>query len=204
MILHKEKMPIRVIAKKAKMAHSTVVATVKRMIDQLNFKSRHRCGRPRVATKRVDIAIVKTAKFSHKASSSVIRSRLPDSQDKNPSNRTIRRRLFDVGLRSYRSARKPKLSLKNIKDRMTFCHKYKLWTSDQWERVMFSDERTLTQSYSLCRHVRRPAKQRYNPKYVIPTVKQAPKVMVWGAVAGVGMAGVWITPKTQQFMDRFT
>src|SRR6218665_1001194 len=130
MILHKEKMQIRVIDKKMKVAHSTVVASVKRMIEQNNFKSRNRCGRPRVTTKQVDIAIVKTAKFSPKASSSVIRSRLPGSPDKKPSNRTMPRRLFDVGLRSYRPAQKPKLSLKNIKDRMTFCHKYKLWTSD--------------------------------------------------------------------------
>ena len=104
------------------------------MIEQNNFKSRHRCGRPRVTTKRVDIAIVKTVKFSPKASSSVIRSRLLGSPDKKPSNRTIRSRLFDVGLRSYdsyRPVRKPKLSFKNIMDRMTFCHKYKLWTSDQ-------------------------------------------------------------------------
>src|SRR6218665_4155762 len=93
MILHKEKVPIRVIAKKGKVAHSTVVATVKRMIEQNTFKSRHRCGRPRVTTKRVDIAIVKTAKFLPKASSSVIRSRLPGSPDKKSSNRTIRSRL---------------------------------------------------------------------------------------------------------------
>jgi len=176
------------------------------MIKQNNFKSRHHCGRPRVTTKRVDIAIVKTAKFSPKASSSVIRSRLPGSPDKKPSNRTIRRRLFDVGLRSYRPARKPKLSLKNTKDRMTFCHKYKLWTSDQWERVMFSDESTFTQFYSFCRHVRRPAKQRYNPKYVIPTVKQAPKIMVWGALSGAGRAGLGygLCQKTQQLLDMFT
>src|SRR6218665_1929361 len=93
------------------------------------------------------------------------------------------------------SARKPKLSLKNIKDWMTFCHKYKLGTSDQWERVMFSDESTFTQFYSFCRHVRRLAKQRYNPKYVIPTVKQASKIMVWGALSGAGWAGLWIMPK---------
>src|SRR6218665_3059686 len=170
------------------------------MIEQNNFKSRHHCGRARVTAKRVDIAIVKTAKVSPKASSSVIRSRLPGSPDKKPRNRTIRRRLFDVGPRSYRPARKPKLSLKNIKDRMTFCHKHKLWTSDQWERVIFSDESTFTQFYSFCRHVRRPAKQRYNPKYLIPTVKQPPKFMVWGAVSGVGQLGYGLCQKAQQLL----
>ena len=98
---------------------------------------------------------------------------------------------------------------KNIKDRMTFCHKYKLWTSDQWEVGTCNfcgRERTFTQFYSFCRHVRRPAKQMYNPKYVIPTVKQAPKIMVWGALSGAGRAGLGygLCQKTQQLLDMFT
>jgi hypothetical protein len=102
--------------------------------------------------------------------------------------------LFTVGLKSYRPARKPKLSPKNIKDRLTFCKKYQDWTAEQWEKVMFCDESTFTQFYSFCRHVRRPSGKRHEPKYVIPTVKQAPKVMVWGAVSGAGHAGIWIMP----------
>src|SRR6185436_2286437 len=160
-----------------------------------NFNSRQRSGRPKVTSQRVDNFIVKTAKFSPRASSTSIKSRMPGVPDDKPSSRTIRRRLFDAGLRSYRPARKPQLSKKNVKDRLIFCRKYRNWTAEQWERVLFSDESTFTQFYSFCRHVRRPQNQRHNPRYVIPTVKQAPKVMIWGAVSGYGRAGLWIMPK---------
>src|SRR5688572_22898047 len=124
-----------------------------------------------------------------------IRSRLLGSPGKKPSNRTIERRLFDVGLQSYRPARKSNLSPKNIKDRLTFGHKCKQWTSDRWQSVKFSDKSTFTLLCSFCSHVIGPPNQRHKPKYVIPTVKQTPKVMVWGVVSGAGMAGLWMMPK---------
>jgi transposase len=194
-ILYKENISIRQIAKKLGISHSTVVATVKRNQELKSFKSRSRAGRPKVTSNRMDNAIIKAAKKSPRASSSAIRGKLPGSPSKKPNSRTIRRRLFDAGLKSYRPARKPKLSPKNIRDRIAFCQKYRQWTPAQWKQVMFSDETTFTQFYSFCRHVRRPPNQRHNPKYVIPTVKQAPKVMVWGAVSGSGRAGIWIMPK---------
>jgi len=194
-ILHKERQSSRTIAKKLSVSQTAVVKALKRFEEQKDFKSRSRSGRPKLTSVRMDIAIVKAAKFSPRASASAIQARLPASERGKPSTRTIRRRLFDAGLKSYRPARKPKLSAKNIKDRIAFCKKYQAWTSEQWERVMFSDESTFTQFYSFCRHVRRPSGERHNPKYVIPTVKQAPKVMVWGAVSGAGRAGLWIMPK---------
>lgn len=194
-ILREENKSLRYIAKKLNIAHSTVVASMKRVDELKTFSSRARSGRPTVTSERMKNAIIKIAKCSPRASSSAIRARLPGSPDKKPSKRTIRRRLFDAGLKSYRPARKPQLSAKNVRDRLTFCKKFKHWTPEQWEHVMFSDESTFTQFYSFCRHVRRPPNQRHNPRYVVPTVKQAPKVMVWGAVSGVGRAGLWIMPK---------
>ena len=78
---------------------------------------------------------------------------------------------------------------------MTFCQKYKNWTEDQWMNVMFSDESTFSQFSSYVRHVRRPPGQRYNLRYVVPTVKQAPTVMVWACFSGRGRGGIWFMPK---------
>jgi len=99
------------------------------------------------------------------------------------------------GLKSYTPAKKPKLSAKNIKDRLAFCRKYQHWSREQWEHVMFSDESTFTQFYSYCRHVRRPAGKRYDSKYMVPRVKQAPKVMVWGSISAFGRGGLWFMPQ---------
>ena len=47
---------------------------------------------------------------------------------------------------------------------------------------MFSDETLVSQFYAFCRHVRRPLKQWDNPRYIVPTVKNASKVMIWAFV----------------------
>ena len=59
---------------------------------------------------------------------------------------------------------------------------------------MFSDETQVSQFYAFYRHVRRPPKQRQNPYYIVQTVKNAPKVMVWGAIAAAGRSGLWFMP----------
>ena len=111
-----------------------------------------------------------------------------------PSVRTIQRRLFKSGLKSFRAARKPLLSPKNIWDRIAFCRKYESWTPDQWKKVIFSDETSICQFYSTVSRVRRPVGQRYNEKFVTHTVKNAPKVMIWGAISGSGRCGLWFMP----------
>jgi len=101
----------------------------------------------------------------------------------------------DFDLPSRRPARKAKLTKKNIKDRLAFCQRYKDWSLENWKKVMFSDESTFSQFSSFVRHVRRPANQRYNTRYVVPTVKQAPTTMVWGSFCGQGRGGIWFMPK---------
>ena len=77
-----------------------------------------------------------------------------------PSVHTIRRRLCkNFGLRSRKPAKKPRLSPKNIRDRIDFCNKYRNWTAQGWEKVMFSDETTIEQFGQRISSVRRPVGQ---------------------------------------------
>ena len=87
------------------------------------------------------------------------------------------------------------LSKKNIKGRIAFYRKYTNWTKEQWKNVLFSDESTFSQYTSYVRHVRRPANQRYNMRYVVPTVQQAPTTMIWGSFGARGLGGFWFLPK---------
>ena len=53
---------------------------------------------------------------------------------------TERQRLLEDGLVSRRAAKKPLLSRKNIRDRLIFCKRYRDWTAEDWDKVIFSDE----------------------------------------------------------------
>lgn len=193
-ILHECGFSYRVISAKLKISLSAVCKTLKRVEELGTFESRPRSGRPTVSSIQDDRMIRRLSQASPKSSSQMIRSRLPASL-RNISTRTVRRRLLDSGLKSYKPARKPRLSAKNIKDRLKFCKKYQNWSAAQWETVMFSDESTFTQFYSYYQHVRRPSKKRYDIKYVVPTVKQAAKVMVWGCISAFGRGALWFLPK---------
>jgi len=86
------------------------------------------------------------------------------------------------------------LSAKNVRDRIAFCKKYKNWSADQWESVMFSDESTFCQFYTFVPYIRRPVGKRYDPKYCLPSVKQPKKIMVWASFSGKGgRAGIWFS-----------
>ena len=60
---------------------------------------------------------------------------------------------------------------------------------------MFSDETLVSQFYAFCRHVRRPLKQWDNPCYIVPTVKNASKVMMWAAICAGRRSDLWFMPK---------
>lgn len=116
----------------------------------------------------------------------------------NVATRTIRHRLQkDLDLPIRRAAKKPMLTAAMKKKRLGFCKKYKDWTSEQWKKVMFSDESTFRLVRGGSKTVRRPSTvSRYDPKYTVKTVKHPDSVMVWGAFSGnMGRGGLYFLPK---------
>lgn len=116
---------------------------------------------------------------------------------KDISIRTIQHRLHtDLGLASYRAANKPNLTDKMRRSRLQFCNKYKDWTSEDWSRVLYSDESLFTTFNSRTKSIRRPKNSnRYDPRYTIKTVKHSPKVMVWGCFSAYGRGSIYFLPQ---------
>ncbi len=108
---------------------------------------------------------------------------------------TVRRRLISAGLRSYKAARKPLLTIAQIKKRMIFCKQHKNWTSDQWAKVLWSDESKFVQFGAIHHHVRRPAGCRFQGQFTVPTTKSCASVMVWGCFVASGRGGLHFLPK---------
>jgi transposase len=191
-ILINQQMSTRKIANIMNVSQSTVVYTMQRYKEKQSSTPRKRSGRPRITSAGSDRKIHRAAIKNPTLSSFVISAEIGCRA----SARTVRRRLLDdFNLPSRRPAKKARLSAKNIRDRIAFCKKYKDWTEDQWLGVTFSDESTFSQFSSYVRSVRRPPRQRYNMRYVVPSVKQAPTTMVWSCFSGRGRGALWFMPK---------
>lgn len=182
------------IATRLGLAQSVVCRILQRYGKTKSFHPRKQSGRPRKSSNQTDRIIRRMAIKDPCISSTMIEANLPSSISL--SSRTIRRRLqVDYKLRSYRPARKPSLSCKNIKDRLAFAKKYQHWTVEQWRKVIFSDETIVRQFENLKPRVRRPPGQRFNNRYVCPTVKHSPAIMVWGCISAEGRGGLSLIPQ---------
>ena len=171
------------ISKRLGVSQSVISRALKRHRDTGKFDARKRHGRPRCTTSRTDAMIRQLAVVNPTTTSTNIQSQLPPQVK--VSKTTIKRRIHnEYGLKAYRPAAKPMLSKKNIKDR------YSHWTTDQWRKVLFSDESTVKQFSSVPAYIRRPAGERYSAKYVKPTVKHSTSVMVWCSISGEGRGGL--------------
>ncbi|KAK3562775.1 hypothetical protein QTP86_007093 [Hemibagrus guttatus] len=101
---------------------------------------------------------------------------------------TIRKRLGKNGLRGRVPRRKPLLSKKNIKARLSFARKHLDDPQDFWENTLWTDE-TKTEHFgrSVSHYVWRKSNTAFQKKNITPTVKYGGgSVMVWGCSAASG------------------
>ena len=88
------------------------------------------------------------------------------------SDSTVKRRLCDDNLFGRRPSRKPLISKKNQMARVKFAKEHLDWTKQDWNKVLWSDER----KYNLfssdgIKYVRCPKNKREDPRYTVPFVK---------------------------------
>jgi len=79
--------------------------------------------------------------------------------------------------------------------RLQFVKKFEDWTSQQWFRVLFSDETTIQQLASRKRTMRRPSGTQYNERSTQQTMKHPPSVVIWGAISTQGTADLFSIPE---------
>ena len=108
---------------------------------------------------------------------------------------TVSRRLSkDFNMKSYKPAKKPRLTAAIKAKGLQFANNHQHWTSEQWGKVLFSDESTFQQFVVRKRHFRRPTGKRFDKRYTIATVKHPPSQMVWGAMSRNGIAALSFLP----------
>ena len=102
---------------------------------------------------------------------------------------------MEDGLVSRRTAKKPLLSRKNIRDRLIFCIRYRDWTAEAWGKVVFSASPFRLFGASGKKLIRRRQGERYHQSCVMPTVKHPETIHVWGCILVKGVGSLTILPK---------
>ena len=162
------------------------VRTVRRIFAQQKAgKDLHRglkSGRPPITTPREDRAVVNFVKIDPKRNATDGSDKMKEDFNKVVSPETIRRRLNCTGLYARRAVLKPLMTPKHRKQRLEFARTYRNWTTDDWAKVLFTDETKVNLFHADGNHlIRRPVGKRYALKYIRPTVKfKGGNIMCWG------------------------
>lgn len=96
---------------------------------------------PQRATNRVDDRFMQLYALRNRGSVPVqIAQRLHAARGVDVSAQTVRRRLAEYGLHSFRPANAPALTVAHKRARLEFAREYSAWTEAEWSDVLFTDE----------------------------------------------------------------
>lgn len=117
------------------------IQKINRTVKQTNsFKDRPRSGRPPKLSDRNNRTIVRMLKKKETQTATSISKALKTSHNIQVSRKTVARSLKLSGYACRIKKKKPKLTDKHKKARLAFAKKYESWTSDDWRKVVWSDE----------------------------------------------------------------
>ena len=171
----------RTIRKKIKktVSHEALRQAYLRYKAHQTLKRQKGQGRPPKLSKRSVSRLIRTSLKNRRLTSTQLRDEVPSV-----SKSTVRSLLNKAGLFGRLAARKPLLTKKNIRDRLEFARRYRMWTSEDWRRVAFSDESQFEIYSSHDRvYIRRRVGERLRPDCLQPTVKfGGGTCMVWGMI----------------------
>lgn len=143
-------------------------------------------GRPRVTTKEKDKALYDASCRNPFLTAVDLRRDLAPTCSVD----TVRNRLRQQGLKCYTPARKPFTTEFHRQKRFSYALNYLNWSTEDWKRVVFSDEKVFRSSSRGALHVYRPkGSNRYDDAYLVnPTVGTGARVTIciWMAFGGDG------------------
>lgn len=185
------------ISKDFEISHSTVRKIVYKWRAFKTTANMPRSGRPSKFTPRADRKMLKEVSKNPKMSSRDLQQALA-TVDVEVHASTIRKRLHKFNLHGRRARRKPLLSKRNIKARLTFARENVDKDQDFWNNVLWTDESKIELFGHQSRgHVWRKPNTAFQEKNLIPTVKHGGgSVMVWGCFAAAGPGQLTIIEST--------
>lgn len=174
----------RDIARMLRRSVSTVHRSFQRFRETNSLVRRRGQGRNRRTSRRDDRFIQLRVRRNPRLTAVQARNLLQEVRGVAVSERTVRRRFEEVHLRSFVPAKAPKLEVQHRRNRLNFAREHCLWTTDQWSKVLFSDEcRILLNQIDGRQRLWRREGERYNQLNFETTVAYGGgSIMVWGGI----------------------
>lgn len=139
-------------------------------------------GKPRTTDAETDAMIIDFAEQNPVTTAASI------ARELNLGVKLVRSRLNEAGLFHHIPAIETKLTDRHRELRIQFCEQNQ---GMDWDRVIFSDEKTFRSYSDRKQHLWRPKSERFNPKYV-QNIKHSGRVScgVWGFITAIGVGGI--------------
>lgn len=161
-----------------------------------------RKARPRKTDQRTDRKIHRLSEADRFKTAVAIHNEISKDLHEKISVRTVQRRLNEFKLYGRVARKKPLISEKNRRARIAFAKEHLNWTSQQWSRVIFTDESKFNRFGSDGKvYVRRRKGEEFRKNCIKPTVKDGGgSVLVWGSMTAKGTGPIH---RITEIMDRY-
>lgn len=163
---------------------ATIHYCVQRWRETGEVERRRGQGRKR-STTALDDRFIRMQTLRNRRQTAVQSSnQLEEVRETRVSERTVRRRLNEAGLKARRTKKAPQLQRRHRVARLAFARQYENWNEDQWRNVLFTDEsRFCVNSIDGRERVYRRAGEQNEQFNFTPTVSfGGGSIMVWGGI----------------------
>lgn len=183
--LRKTGKSLKFIAYHFKRSKQTICSVLNKMDELQTFERLPGSGRPRIFDENEEAQIQHMAVLKVKRGENITAEQIQRESNeiykKKASERTIRRVLSaSEELRSCWQTRKAFVSEKNRKKRLKFAKEHLSWTSEDWGRVIWSDESPFVYRYNKRQRVWSLTDPLFHKTKFLGTVKHDKKNNVWG------------------------
>ncbi|KAI3363740.1 hypothetical protein L3Q82_001204 [Scortum barcoo] len=185
--IHQSGKGYKAISKAVGIQRTTVRAIIHKWRKLGTVANLPRSGRPPKITPRVRRRLIQEVTKDPQKTSKELQASLA-SVKVSVHDSTIRKVLAKGGIHGRVPRRKPLLSKKNTKDRLTFAKRYLDYPQDFWRNILWTDESKID-LFGRCtaRYIWRKNGTAFDKKNIMPTVKHGGgSVMVWGCFAASG------------------
>lgn len=173
------------VARTLRIPRSTVRDAWNRYLQTGIFTRRQGSGRRRMTTEADDHFVTISSLRDRRSTAVCLKNDLQMIRHVNVSERTIRRRLAEDGLRSRRPTICPRLLPRHRQHRLRFARSHSDWTLEQWGNVLFTDEsRVCLRSPDGRERVYRRRNERYADCTISERISyHGGSVMIWAGIS---------------------